>query len=176
MTLVETMIAIGLASLVVAAVVSFSSSTAWSFAAMGNYADLDRRSRNALDRMSRDIRQADCLSTNSANSLVFRTTDPTNGVHYTITYTYDSGAQTLTRTLGGESGVLLTNCTYYHHSIFQRNPTNGVYGQYPLDTATGTNQAYLAKVIQLTWICSRTVLGRTNSEGIQSARIVIRKD
>jgi len=33
-----------------------------------------------------------------------------------------------------------------------------------------------AKVVDVTWVCSRTVLGRRqNTENVQSARIVIRK-
>src|SRR5207249_12231790 len=61
MTLVEVMIASALGTMALAAVMAFSFYSARSFAAVGNYVDLDMKSRNALDRMSQEIRQADGL-------------------------------------------------------------------------------------------------------------------
>ena len=49
MSLLEVLITAGIASIVFAAVGSLSLFTARSFVAMGNYADLDNASRNALD-------------------------------------------------------------------------------------------------------------------------------
>ncbi len=175
-TLVEMLIATGLAGVLLAAVMSFSLYSARSFAAAGNYIDLDIKGRTALDWMSRDIRQCDYLSNYVANSsLVFRTTDPTTSNHFTLRYTYDPAAQTLTRTFGTTNTVLLTGCTFYHFDLYQRNPalTNG--GE--LVALISTNQPSLVKAIDLSWICGRAVLGNTNNtEDVQSARVVIRKD
>ena len=52
------MVALALSSMLLARAGSLWLFGSRSFAAMGNYADLDARSRNALDLMSRDIRQA----------------------------------------------------------------------------------------------------------------------
>jgi Tfp pilus assembly protein PilW len=75
MMLVEIMIAIGIGSVVVAAVMGFNLFGAWNSAAMGNYTNLDHCSRNVLDWMPRDIRQADFLSDYPATSTFFQTTD-----------------------------------------------------------------------------------------------------
>lgn len=183
MTLVEMMIGLGVGGLVLAAVMGTSIFTSRSFVAMGNYCDLDASGRNSLDSMSQDIRQADCLSSYSyaTNTLVFQTTDPTSGSKANLTYTYNSSAQTLTRSLGLQGSslvtntILLTNCTYFHFDLYQRNPalTNGG----DLVFLISTNQPSLVKALDLTWVCSRTVLGMTyNSEDVQASRVVIRKN
>src|SRR5215468_10927005 len=115
MTLPEMMVAVLAGSIVFAAVATLSIFGARSFVAMGNYADLDQASRNALDIMSRDIRQTKALNTFSATKLVFQDTD-TN----TLTYTYDPGAKTLTRLKSGERTVLLRQCDYLNFDISQR--------------------------------------------------------
>ena len=174
MTLVEILLATMVSGLLFAAVMSMTSFSARSFAALSNYVDLDRKSRNALDRMSQDIRQADVLTNFTSNTLVFQTTTLTNTNKVNLTYTYSPSAKTLTRTFNGQSKILLTGCNYYHHDVFQRNPTNATFNQYPLDDPSRPD---LAKVIQLTWICSRDILGHSaNTESVQSAKIVIRKD
>ena len=59
MSLVEVMVASGLGSLVLSAVMAITFFSARSFAAVSNYVDLDAKSRTALDKMSQEIRQAD---------------------------------------------------------------------------------------------------------------------
>jgi len=174
MTLLEVLVATLVGGLLFASLLSLTSFSARSFAALGNYVDLDRKSRNALDRMSQDIRQADLLTSFTSNSLVFQITTLTNTNKLALTFAYSPVNETLTRSFTGRTTVLLTGCKYYHHDVFQRNPTNGVFGQYPLDDPTRPD---LAKVIQLTWICSRDILGKSaNTESVQSAKVVIRKD
>ena len=54
--------------------------------------------------------------------------------------------------------------------VRQRNPVGGSYDVYPVATP-GT-----AKVVDVSWLCSRTIFGRKeNTESVQTARIVIRK-
>lgn len=186
MTLVEMMVGLGVGALVLAGVLGTSIFTSRSFVAMGNYCDLNATGRNSLDAMSEDIRQADYLtnyvaSTGTNSLLIFQTTDPISGSKATLTYNYNPTAQTLTRSLGllGSSLVtntlLLTNCTYFHFDLYQRNPalTNGG----DLTFLISTNQPSLVKALDLTWVCSRTVLGMTyNSEDVQASRVVIRKN
>jgi hypothetical protein len=139
--------------------------TAHSFAAMFNYVDLDQYSRNALDRMSMEIRQADRLVSSTTNQLVFSY----NGG--TLSYTYDPTAQTLTRVFGAQTDVLLTQCRQLLFTIYQRNPIGGSYDVYPTGTATTT------KLVQLNWTCSRSILGQAvNTESVQSAKVVLRKE
>src|SRR5947209_4355065 len=97
MTLVEVTIATGLGTLLLAAVMALIVFTARSFAAVSNYVDLDVKSRNALDKISQEIRQVDALRLYSTNQLVFAGKDPDTGAAYTLTYTYDPAAKILTR-------------------------------------------------------------------------------
>jgi hypothetical protein len=175
LTLFELLIAMGAGSLFFAAVASMMMFSGKSSAALGNYADLDRYSRNALDTMSAEIRQANRLTSYATNQLQFENVDSSTGATNTLTYTYDSSAGTLTRTSGGQTKTLLvgivTNSLQF--SIFQRSPVPESWDQYQL---TNTSQFALCKVVQLSWICSRSILGRqANTESMQSAKIVIRK-
>ena len=171
MTLVEVMVATALGGLVVAAVMALAFFSARSFAALTNYVDLDNFSRNALDVMSREIRQADRLVSGDDHQLVFQHTNPTNGVAYQISYNYDSDTRQLVRQQAGAARrVLLQECDFLRFSLFQRNPINGTYDQYP------TANPDTCKLVQLSWICSRNILGKkANTESVQSAKVVIRK-
>lgn len=181
MTLVEMMISLGIGALVLAGVMGTGVFTSRSFVAIGNYCDMSASGRDSLGNISRDIRQADFLVGYTNNStLVFQTTDPYSGSPATLTYTYDPVGQTVTRSLGllGSSvvtnTVLLTNCTCFHFDLYQRNPslTNGG----DLVPLIPTNQPDLVKAVDLTWTCSRAVLGITHdSENVAAARVVIRK-
>src|SRR5439155_8922247 len=162
--LVETVFAMGLGSLLLMAVVSAYYFSARSFSDLANYLDLDSQSRVAFDRMGKDIRQADRLASYGTNRLVFQ-----SGSNQ-ITFDYNSTNRTLTRQTGGATQTLLSGCDYLRYDIFQRNLANGAYDYYP--TAVATN----CKVVQVTWLCSQNLYGRkAESESLQSARIVIRK-
>jgi hypothetical protein len=163
MTLTDVMVATGIAFIVFAAVASLSMYTARSFAAMGNYADLDNASRNALDTMSRDIRQCQSMNAFSPTQLTFTDCD-TN----TLTFTYDSSARTLTKVDNGLTNVLLYQCDYLNFDISKRNPSNSF-------TFYSTTNASEAKLVDVSWRCSRQILGAAvNTESVQTAKIVIR--
>ena len=85
MTLVETLIATGIGTVILTAVMAVSLFSARSFAGLGNYVDLDIKSRQALDLMSQEIRQVDALTSYATNQLVFSGTE-TNGTAYTLSY------------------------------------------------------------------------------------------
>jgi len=166
MSLVEMAIALGIASLGMLILGSLSSYTARSMAGLANYTDLDQASRNALDRMSQEIRQTRRLTDGSTNRLTFEDSD--GG---TLQYFYDREAKTLRRTKNGAaSKVLLKNCTQLTFSMYQRNPVGGSYDAYPAATPQ------TCKLIQLRWTCSRDLLrAGANTESVQSSKIVIRK-
>lgn len=164
-TIVEFMVASAIGLVVLTAMAAFTSYTGRSFTAISNYVDLDRSSRNALDYMTKDIRQTLGLSAYASNRLDFLDYDGA-----TLSYVYDSGARTLSRSKGGVSKVLLTECDELTFGIYQRNPVGGTYDQYP--TATVAD----AKLVQVTWTCSRQIFGaKVNTESVQTAKIVIRK-
>src|SRR5206468_9684091 len=88
MTLVELQIASAIAVILFAAVMALAFYTARSFAAFTNYVDLDANSRNALDVMSTEIRQADLLKAATTTSLTFQTTDLSTGATHDLQYVY----------------------------------------------------------------------------------------
>ena len=167
LTLVELMVTVAISSLVLLGLAALIFYTGRSFAAMANYVDLDAKSRNALDTMSREIRQTKRVVTGTSTNLVFEDFDGTD-----LAYTYDASTRTLTRTKNGvpDAEPLLTECNFLEFAMYQRNPKSGVYDQYP--TATEAT----CKLIQLKWVCSRDLIqARRNTESVQSAKIVIRK-
>jgi Tfp pilus assembly protein PilW len=158
------MIASGLGSLLILVIGATSYYSGRSFVAMTNYADLEIRSRGALDLMTREIRQANCLTSFSTNSLTFQDFD-----NQPLTYSYDAGTRVLTRSKGSATTPLLTECDTLSFSVFQRNPTNDF-------NVVSTTNSTLVKLVQLNWKCSRTILkSKINTESVQSAKIVIRK-
>src|SRR4051812_1025226 len=82
MTLVEMLVACGLGTIVFTAVASFTILTSRSFAALRNYDSLDRYSRNALDTLTRDIRQVRSLTSYQTNRLVFMDYDGATNLTY----------------------------------------------------------------------------------------------
>src|SRR6266571_9143818 len=142
-TLVEMLVAIGISGIVFVAVGMMIFFSGRSYAALANYVDLDNRSRSALDQMSKEIRQVDCV-TNSAtvtlptgqlvtNKLVLSGTE-TDGSAYTIIYDYNPTMQTLIRTKEGGSypgtTTLLTGCTYLNFGLYQRVPKMNSFEQF----------------------------------------------
>ena len=164
-SLTEVLIASALSSILLVGLASFSAVTAQDCAALSNYANLETQSRMALDRMTQQIRQTRSLTSYTSTNLVFKDADGTP-----LEYDYDPNARTVSKLKAGVSTVYLQGCDYFHFDIFQRNPVQGSYDAYPTATAS------TCKLIQFTWICSRTLLGaRVNTETVQSAKIVIRK-
>jgi prepilin-type N-terminal cleavage/methylation domain-containing protein len=164
-TLVEMMVATGITSILMLVLAAFTSYSTRSCASLANYSELELQSRMALDRMSQQVRQTRGMISFSSTHLVFKDADGSS-----LEFIYDPSAKTLTRVKGDTSTVLLEGCDYMKFDIYQRNPVKGSYDIYPTGTA-GT-----CKLIQVSWICSRTLLGaRMNTESVQSAKIVIRK-
>jgi len=172
MTLVELLIATGLSGVLLTALMSLTFFSARSFAAITNYVDLDNYSRNALDYMMREIRQADGLLSGDAHQLAFQYTNPTTGISSIVSYIYTPDTRTLRRVQNTPRSdtVLLRECDYLLFSLYQRNPIPGTYDQYAAASPA------TCKLVQMSWVCSRTILGNTaNTESVQSAKVVIRK-
>lgn len=166
MTLVEMMIAVTILLFALSAVMVLTLYSARAFAAITNYVDLDQYSRKTLDRMSLEIRQADKLSYYTTNMLVMNINGGTNN----LIYLYWPYQRTLVRYRGSEREVLLKECDSLRFDIFDRNTVSNTFDQFP--TAVATN----AKLVRVSWTCSRTILGSAvNTESVQSAKIVIRK-
>jgi len=167
LTLVEILVALAVSSIAFAALAAFSFYSGRSFAAIGNYVDLDNTSRKAVDLMTKEIRQTKGLSGFQTNALTFNDFDDKQ-----LQYIWDSNRRELTRVKDGETppqSVLLRECDGFEFHIYQRTPQAGTNGFY---AATDAAQC---KLIEMKWRCSRLLLGqKANTETVQTAQVVIR--
>jgi type II secretory pathway pseudopilin PulG len=171
MTLVETMVAMGISGIVLAVVAVLSVYALRSFTAMGNYAELEAQNRMALDRITRDLRQATgVVSTNNLGAdRRLQLTNAWDGT--TITLAWYAEDRVVECEINGQPArPYLTECDEWTFTLYQRTPMPG-----------GSNQFYpvadlrLCRMIEMNWKCSRTLLGRKwNTESVQSARVVLR--
>ncbi|MFN7138882.1 MAG: PilW family protein [Limisphaerales bacterium] len=167
-TLVEMMIALAIAGLLGVVIVTSVIYSARSYASMVNYIDLDQKSRVALDTIVLDVRGAvrvvSCVSNQTTASL---TVELVGGDE--VSYVYDRAARTLSREAGGVERVLLRECDNLEFHMFQRTSLTDSNNKFHPSGAAH------CKLIEVNWICSRKILGRTwNTESVQTARIVLR--
>ena len=166
MTLIEVMIATSIGTLILAVAGTLMVYNARSLAALSNYADLDRYSRGAVDRLSQDIRQATNIVSFTATELEFNASRGRSN----ITYTFSPGNRTLVRQQGNNREILLHECDALTFTVYGRNNVSNTWDQFVVTNAAG------AKLIKLNWTCSRTILGQAvNTESVQTAKIVMRK-
>jgi len=168
-TLVEALVAMGIFSVAAAILMSLYMFSSRGMASLYNYAMLDQYNRQAMDQLTREIRQAKRVTAYSTNSISI-----INGDGVSVTYAFIPSSKKMIRAASdGTGSVLLNNCSLLSFQLFQRNPHDGSYDIFPV--ATNSWQTTV-KVIQLTWKTSiRLPTGVANSENIQTARIVIRK-
>jgi len=140
-----------------------------SFAAMSNYAEMDGKSRMAVDLMLREIRSADKVlsassSTNSGSLTVANTAAATTN---TFTWASDSGKLTWAKT-GQAQRTLLTGCDNWSFTMYLRVPdANGNFYTTPTPS--------LCKLINMAWRCTRNnILKKINSESVVTAEVVLR--
>jgi len=150
-TLLEMMVALGIFSLGGLALMSLYVFSSRSFAAMANYAMLDISNRQAMDQLTREIREAKQVSDYTTNANMASITILTGGSNtHTVTYLFNRLNQQFVRNdaTDGTHKMLLTNSSQLHFDIRQRNPMNGNFDIYPVAT---NNWQQTVKVIQLTW-------------------------
>jgi len=165
-SLVEYLVTLALTTLVIATGAAVSENFLRAVAFLSNAVDLDAKNRLAIDRISREIRQCEAVDSASGNGLVLRS--GTNRV----AFEYHPDTRQLVRShpdTGTE--VYLKGCDYIRFDLFRRPvPTlNGKYDDYPAASAAN------CKIVQVSWVCSRRLLGfEANTGRMQSARVVIR--
>lgn len=165
-TIPETLLSIGITGILMLVIVAMTMTSGRAFVALSNYVDLDAANQVAMDTLTRDVRECNRVTAYTATAISLEDSDGS-----IISYIYDSSAQTFTRTKNGVSKVLLTKCSPLLISIEQRKPANSSFlaGYSAASPAT-------AKVVNVSWNCYRTIFGsRANTESVQTARIVIRK-
>ena len=164
-TLVEVMVAMGLSVIIGTAIGLLAFYSARSFVAMTNHTKMTQQSQLALDKMSRDIRQARALTAYATNSLTFQDVNGNN-----LAYTFDSTARTLVRVRSGVTNLYLTNCDSLQFWIYQHTVISNAFDCY---TTAGVSNA---RVIQVTWTCSSPILGnaKATTDSSESAEFVLR--
>lgn len=177
-TLVELMVACSIGMLVLTAVGFMSLYGSRSSAAVSNYTDLEKKSRYALDIISREVRQANAVIDFQTNLPAKSLTLTNSDEQVVITLTYDSNARTLALQKTGQ-GLLnvLTECDRWDFGLYQRTPlvtaTNVTF--YPATNGTGAIDPRLCKLINLSWKCSRLIAAqKLNTESVQAAQLVLR--
>ncbi|HEX7653028.1 MAG TPA: prepilin-type N-terminal cleavage/methylation domain-containing protein [Verrucomicrobiae bacterium] len=163
-TLIEVVITLGISTMFVLWVLTFTTITfQQGVFSIGNYTDLNGKSRGMLDNLSRDIRNSASLISYATNALTFSNLNGT-----VFSYRWD-GSNCVTRAYNGVTTTLLTNCDYLSFGIYLRVPTNN----FSFYSATGA--VGLTKLVDVSWRCSRSYLGsKLNTESVQTARVVIR--
>lgn len=174
-SLLEFTVAFGLGFMVLAAVASMTLYASRSELAVANYADLDSKSRYALDIMDREIREAEAVTSFQTNSSI-SFTNPQAAVAVSLAYNPTNRTVTLTKT-GQAPKVLLTGCDTWTFSLYQRtlsiSPTNMSF--IPATNTSGAIDPSLCKLVSVAWKCSRSMLGqKVNTESVQAAQIVLR--
>ena len=165
-TLIEVMVASALGLLTVTVVAMLFWFSSRSFAATANYVALDQNSQLALDKMSREVRQARKLVGYSSTSLNLLDVD-----NNPLEFVWDKDSRRLMRISGDQTNTLLTGCDFLQFSKYQRNTISNTFDA--VETAVVTN----TKLIQVSWTCSRKIFGatvNTNTESVQSSKITLR--
>jgi type II secretory pathway component PulJ len=175
-TLVEVMISVGLGSLLLAVVVGLVTYGARTFVAMGNYIDLDEQSRNAIDVIGREVRSASAIHDFQTNSSARFLTLTNRLTHTGVKISYDASDRKLFFRKGtAPEKVLLTQCDQWDFWLYDRAPVATNLTFHAATNGTGQLDANFSKVINMSWNCSRTILGaKLTTESVQTAQIVLR--
>jgi len=173
-TLVEMMVAAAIFTLSGLCLMGLYVFSVKSMASMYAYALLDANNRKAMDQLTREIRQSKEVLNFTTNSITILIADTNGADGASVTYSFSPSAQCMLRTSSdGTTTTLLENCSLLSFQLYTRCPSNGVFGIFPVAV---NNWQQTVKVLQLTWKTSIVQPNSiANSENIQTARIVIRK-
>jgi len=120
MTLTELLVAVAVGSLVLMVMAMVFMTSAHSVVAMGHYVNMDASSRNALDHMTLQIRQAGNLTEFSPTHLKFSMSDQTNSV---LVYDWDSATRRLTEWKTGDTVTNTRACVQVPSHTIMAVPT-----------------------------------------------------
>jgi len=172
LTLVETAVAAGVGSLILVIIGYLSLYAMRSFASVGNYGILNARNRIALDRMARDIRQAEkvqfCFSDSTVKWIKFSTLDPE--VPYLKYLWYPDERKVICERDNQPEQIILTDCDEWDFTLYQDVPVRNSPNTFRVVTNVSN-----CRMVEFKWTVSRSVMGKEwNSETVQGARIALR--
>ena len=174
-TLIEMMVAVALFTLAGMALMGLYIFSVKTMASMYSYSVLDQANRQAMDLLTREIRQAKKVLSYTTNSITVLTANDDGSSGPRVKYEFlPSTKKMVRRNLSdGTAKLLLDNCSLLSFELYTRCPSNAVFGSFPVAVNNWSNTV---KVLQLTWKTSVIQpSGIANSENVQTARIVIRK-
>ena len=168
-SLVEMLIAAGVATIVLTMTMTIYMFGLRSFAAIGNYAVMDSKSRQALDLMLKEVRQASkVVGFQTTGTTRWLSVASTNSPAATNTFTWDSTTSLFTWAKTGQATrTLLTGCSQWSFGCYMRAPdANGNF--------VATTDGARTKLINMSWSCSRTNAFKVNTESMVTAEVVLR--
>ncbi len=164
-TFPEVLVASSIGSIVLLTTVTMMVHMAHASRGIQHYSEFEKEGRIALDHFTRDVRQANAVSSFSSNSIVL---DSPTGL---ISYTFVPEAHAITRQDSTTLTIPVHNCISCEFKIFQRNPPTAGYDQF-----IPTTDLRQAKLVEADWQSATTNGdGSINSSTTQSAKVVIRK-
>jgi len=166
------MVAVAIFSIAAAAASTAYLFSMRSFQSLSNYSSLDNQNRQTMNRMTRELREAYSISqltnTPSASWVTFIDGNSLKEVQYL----FKNDLHQLVRISNNvTTGILLTHCDLVKFNMGTRAPsTNNAFSYQP------TSDPNHGKMIDMSWKSYR-IIGKniTNSENIQTARILMRK-
>lgn len=169
-TLMEMMISVLIGTMILAALLSTYFFANRTLDATANYAELDRQSRNALDKITTILREVGAVSNQTTNT-IWLTSSTNSGPAYPSMLNWSKDRATLEYSVNNSvTNVLLKGCTFLKFSYFQRNPSNST----TMLFWPSTNASF-TKVVVMDWICKKTNYSTlTDSESVQTAKVVLR--
>jgi len=176
LTLVEMLIATAIGAIMLTITVALTSYAERSFAVTSSHVDLESKSRYALDKLTRELRQATAVISCDTN-LPFKTLTVTNALDaITLTVSWDADVKSLRLERTGltpddnRSEKLLANCERWDFTLCQRAPMVG-----PTDVSfnPASNLAD-CKLILMSWTCRQEVFGKLETENVQEMQIALR--
>jgi len=131
---------------------------------LGNYYEIEKISREAVNQMSREVRSAIALGTIAPDRIELITTNGTQ-----VTYYFDNESKQLKRSDPTKTTTVLDDCESFEFKFYQAAVTDGTYDHFEASTASD------CKMIKAIWVISKEVAGsKLNSKRTLSALIGIR--
>jgi prepilin-type N-terminal cleavage/methylation domain-containing protein len=176
LTLVEVLIATGIGAIMVGIMLALVSYAERSFAVTSSNVDLESKGRFALDKLTRDLRQATAVMSCDTN-LPYKWFIVTNAVEgFALTLSWDAETKSVALEKVGptpddnRTEKLLGNCERLDFTFCQRAPNIG-----PSDVSFSPASSLAdCKLIVLSWTCRQEVIGKLETENVQELQIALR--
>jgi hypothetical protein len=172
-TYVELMVASALGTVLVALLLVLTLYGQQSFGLMTGYSELDAKSRNAVTLLSKEIREATRV-VDARNSSGVKSLTLTNAIDaVTVKLVWDATERNLImQKTPGTNGTLLSGCDSWDYALYDGAPSiTGGKVSFGSSASPAT-----CKLIEMSWNCSRNILGKTTASSVESVRFGLRNN